>query len=203
MVNKGVTVSTNFQSQIMTYPAKGTLNRFVFKAPLILWRMGMGRMLGQSMLVLTTWGRKSRLPRHTALSYTIHDGKVYLAPGWPERADWYKNLQADPQVSVQLGEGFYHATARRVTEKAEFATVAAELLKFGDAYLIPWLNSLGIEPTEEDLIAKRDRLVLLALDWSNEPGPEPLEVDLKWVWGVIGFSYLFGWLMGRLSGRRK
>ena len=77
------------------------------------------------------------------------------------------------------------------------------MLKIGDPYLKPWLDSLGIEPSVEDLVAKRDTLVILGLDWSNEPGPQPLEADLKWMWGVIGFSYLFGWLMGRLSARRN
>jgi deazaflavin-dependent oxidoreductase (nitroreductase family) len=198
-------MSTNFQQQasgLLAYPAKGTINRLFFKLPLVLWRMGLGPVLGQSMLVLTTWGRKSQLPRHTALSYTIHNGKAYLAPGWPERSDWYKNLQANPLVTVQLGEGFYHATARKVTDETEFAAVATELLKIGDAYLKPWLASLGIEPTLEDLAAKRSRVTMLALDWSNETGPEPLQADLKWLWGVIGISYMVGWLMGRLSARR-
>ena len=190
-------------SKLMAYPARGTFNRLFFKAPLIFWRMGLGPLLGQSMLVLTSWGRKSRLPRHTALSYTIYNGKVYLAPGWPERSDWYKNLQADPHATVQLGEGYYHATARPVADESEFAEVARELLEGGDAYLQPWLDSLEIEFELQDLVAKRERVVLLALDWSKEGGPEPMPVDLTWLWWVLGITYLVGWLMGRLSARRK
>ena len=59
----------------MTYPKKGTLNRLNFKSPLIWWRMGLGPLMshqalaGNKMLVLTSWGRKSQLPRHTMLTY--------------------------------------------------------------------------------------------------------------------------------------
>ena len=44
----------------MTYPVKGTFNRFLFKSPLYLWRMGLGPLLshpamgGSKMLALTT-----------------------------------------------------------------------------------------------------------------------------------------------------
>ncbi len=199
-------MTTPYQQQasgLMTYPSKGTFNRIFFKTPLVLWRMGLGPLMGQSILVLTTQGRKSGRARHTALSYIVHEGKVYLAPGWPERSDWYKNLQANPLVTVQLGEGYYYARTRKVTDEAEFTAVAKELLQFGDSHSKPWLKSLGIEPTLEDLRAKRDRISLLALDWSNESGPEALEQDLKWLWGVIGISYFVGWLMGRISARRN
>jgi deazaflavin-dependent oxidoreductase (nitroreductase family) len=189
-------------SGLMAYPAQGSINRLFFKSPLIFWRMGLGPVLGQSMLVLTTWGRKSRQPRHTVLYYSIHNGKVYLTPGWPERSDWYKNLQADPQATVQLGEGFYHATARQVTDEAEFTAVAGELLEHADVFLKSWLESLDIEGDLEDLVAKRERVVMLALDWSNEAGPEPMQVDLTWLWWLIGITYVIGWVMGQISARR-
>ena len=164
--------------------------------------MGLGPVLGQSMVILTTWGRKSHQPRHTALSYIILNGILYLVPGWPEQADWYKNLQADPHVTVQLGEGYYHATARPVTDQAEFSAVAKELLEYGDAFLKPWLAWLQIEPELEDLVAKRARVVMLALDWTQEAGPAPMPIDLRWLWWVLGITYLIGWLTGRRSARK-
>lgn len=199
-------MSTTFQPNptgLMAYPSRGSVNRIFFKAPLIFWRMGLGPVLGQSMVILTTWGRKSHQPRHTALSYIILNGILYLVPGWPEQADWYQNLQADPHVTVQLGEGYYHATARQVTEEAEFAAVAQELLEYGDVFLRPWLASLQIEPELEDLVANRARVVMLALDWTQEAGPAPMPIDLRWLWWVIGITYLIGWLMGRVSARKR
>ena len=98
----------------MTYPARWTLNRFLFKSPVIWWRMGLGPLLRRWMLLLTTWGRRSRLPRHTLLSYTLHAGKAYVISGWGDRTDWYQNLSADPQVTVQFGSSPFAAIARRV-----------------------------------------------------------------------------------------
>src|SRR3989304_8332152 len=107
----------------MTYPARWTLNRLLFKSPVLWWRMGLGPLLRRRMLLLTTWGRKSRLPRHTMLSYTLHGGKAFLISGWGQHTDWYRNTSADPHVTVQLGKNPYHAIARRVNDVEEYATV--------------------------------------------------------------------------------
>src|SRR5512143_1374833 len=115
----------------MTYPARGTLNRLLFKTPLLWWRSGLGWLLGRYMLVLSTWGRKSHTPRHTMLSYTPINDTIYIGAGWGERCDWYRNLQADPHVTLQVwsqqvtgqkGEVAIPAIARRVTEENEFRT---------------------------------------------------------------------------------
>lgn len=190
----------------MTYPAPWTLNRLLFKTPLIWWRMGLGPALGRWMLVLTTWGRRSRLPRHSMLSYTPYGGRVYLISGWGSRADWYQNITADPHVTVQAGRGAYNALARRVTDVEEHAAVMGLLLQTGgDTHFRPWLKSLDIAYDLDDLTAKRDRVYLVALDPTGEPGPPPMPADLTWVWGVIVGSFAAGWWLGRSSGhsRRK
>lgn len=198
-------MSNTFQQRAsgpMTYPAGGTLNRFLFKTPLIWWRMGLGSVLGQAMLVLTTWGRRSRLPRHTMLSYTLCNGNVYIAAGWGERSDWYRNIERDPRVTVQRGKGSYSAIARRVTEVEEFGAISRRLFQTGgDTHFRPWLESLGIAYDVNDLIAKRERVHMLALDPSREPGPPPMEADLVWIWGVMLASFALGWLFGRYARR--
>jgi hypothetical protein len=69
----------------------------------------------------------------------------------------------------------------------------------GDSHFIPWLESLDIAYDLDDLVAKRDRVYMVALDATDEPGPPPMPVDLKWVWGVMLASFVAGWLMGRFS----
>ena len=138
----------------MAYPYRGTLNRLLFKTPLIWWRMGMGRLLGPSMLVLNTWGRKSHLPRHTMLSYTPMKDCIYVGAGWGARCDWYQNLLADPHDTLQVwaeqvtsfkGEAVIPALARRVTDEDEFRRVSRRLFETGgDSHFRPWLNSLGV-----------------------------------------------------------
>jgi deazaflavin-dependent oxidoreductase (nitroreductase family) len=188
----------------MTYPAKRTLNRLLFKTPLIWWRMGLGPILGQVMLVLTTWGRKSKLPRHTMLSYTLYNGRAYLLSGWGDHTDWYRNVLDNSHVTVQRGAHPYSALARRVTEVEEYAAVARILFQTGgDSHFRPWLQSLAIDYDPNDLIAKRDRVYMVALDPTDEPGPPPMPSDLTWVWGVIASSFAAGWLVGRWGRSRR
>jgi deazaflavin-dependent oxidoreductase (nitroreductase family) len=35
--------------------------------------------------------------------FAAHDGRLYLLSGGRERADWVRNLQANPRVTVELG----------------------------------------------------------------------------------------------------
>lgn len=200
-------MSASFQQSAvgpMTYPAQGTWNRLLFKSPLIYWRMGLGPILGRVMLVLTTWGRKSKCPRHTGLSFTAGNGTLYVASGWGARTDWFQNIQVDPHVTVQTGRRAYSALARQVTDLEEFAAVAHLLFQTGgDSHFRPWLASLGIAYEVDDLIAKHERTYLVALDPTDEPGPPPLPTDLTWVWGVLLVSFASGWLLGRYAGRTR
>ncbi len=188
-------------SGMMTYPARGTWNRLLFKLPLFWWRLGLRPRLAPFMCLITTWGRKSRLPRYTMLTYGRDGDTIYLLAGWGARSDWYQNMVADPHVTVQLSDRTYSARARRVTDRAEFAAQLREVFRLGgDAYFRPWLESLDIAFDLDDAVVKRDRIYLVALDPSQEPGPPPLPADLAWVWWVIGASFAAGWLLGRHSG---
>ena len=79
---------------------------------------------GTKTLLLTTTGRRSGEPREHALIYGRH-GDDYLVVaskgGAPQHPAWYLNLQADPEVELQVGEERFAATARTATpeEKPE------------------------------------------------------------------------------------
>jgi deazaflavin-dependent oxidoreductase (nitroreductase family) len=200
----------------MAYPRHGAFNRILFKTPLLWWRMGMGSMLGRSMLVLTTWGRKTHLPRHAMLSFTPMTEAIYVGAGWGARCDWYRNLVADPHVTLQVWdrqvtgvdqEMVIPALARRVIDEGELRLVFQRLLETStDAYLKPWLRSLGISHDLEDIFAKRERVHQVALDLQpvDQAGrllqagyPPAMVTDLKWVWGAMAGAYLLGWWAGR------
>src|SRR4051794_41857510 len=66
-------------------------------------------------LVLATTGRRSGEPRRTCLIYgTSGDDFVVVASkgGADDDPDWFKNLQADPSVGVQVGPRRFNARAR-------------------------------------------------------------------------------------------
>ena len=200
-------MSTSFQQKetgSMTYPTNGTLNRFLFKLPVIWWRMGLGSIQGHWQLVLTTWGRKSKLPCHTMLTYTAYQGKAYIISGWNERSDWYQNILANSVVTVQSSLGTYSAFARRVSDIDEYRAVMEPIFQTGgDSHFRPWLQSLDIAHDLGDVIAKRERVFLIALDPTPEAGPPAMPADLKWVWGAMAVSFVIGWLLGRYAAQES
>ena len=70
--------------------------------------------LGVPSLVLHTKGAKTGQERITPLMY-LQDGdrQVIFASmgGWKRNPDWYHNLRADPNVTVEVGTEAYNATA--------------------------------------------------------------------------------------------
>jgi deazaflavin-dependent oxidoreductase (nitroreductase family) len=70
---------------------------------------------GTTVLILTTTGRRSGEERPTPLIYQRH-GDDYLVVaskgGSPEPPAWYLNLQADPEVQVQVKGDRFAARAR-------------------------------------------------------------------------------------------
>ena len=79
---------------------------------------------GTQTLLLTTTGRKSGTPRELPLIYAPWNG-AYLTVASKGGADlppaWFLNLEADPQVEVQVMDDRFPAKARIATseEKAE------------------------------------------------------------------------------------
>ena len=184
----------------LPYPKKGSLNRFIYKLPLLLWRLGFGPFLshptrgGRKMLVVTTLGRKSQQPRHTMLSNIVFKNKDYVISGWWLRADWVKNFHKDPLVTIQSGEKIYSALARRIENLEELRGVSQALFNSGgDSHFHQWLTDLGIEQNLDDLLEKRNRVFFVGFDPVIKEGPPPLLADLIWVWAVF-ISFLLGFL---------
>ena len=93
------------------------LGRLAFRAPIWLYGLGLGWMLGERFLLLTHTGRKSGLLRKTVLEVVRHDntsGVTYVASGFGEKSDWYRNVMKEPRVWVQCGrKPGYEALAER------------------------------------------------------------------------------------------
>ena len=73
---------------------------------------------GVPTLLLTTTGRRSGVKRRTALIYG-HDTDRYVVVasqgGAPEHPAWYLNLEADPDVEVQVMDDVFPARAETAT----------------------------------------------------------------------------------------
>ena len=82
-------------------------------------RLG-GRTGGHPVLLLTSVGRRSGAPRRTPVQYERIDGGLMLvasAAGAPRPPAWWRNLEANPAVTVQIGADI--GRARAVTVGAD------------------------------------------------------------------------------------
>jgi deazaflavin-dependent oxidoreductase (nitroreductase family) len=70
---------------------------------------------------LTTIGRKSGLPRVTPLQYEEVDGVIYVAAARGQKADWFRNIVANPHVEVRVRNKHFHGLAEPITDPARIA----------------------------------------------------------------------------------
>ena len=93
------------------------LARLAWRAPIWLYRLGLGGLLGERFVLLNHVGRKSGQPRQAVVEVVYHDketGAYIVASGFGEKADWYKNVMAHPEVTIQVGSKHMAARARRL-----------------------------------------------------------------------------------------
>jgi deazaflavin-dependent oxidoreductase (nitroreductase family) len=93
-------------------------------------------------LRLTTRGRTSGQPR-TVTIWFVADGprRVRVQHVAPKPAQWYRNLVAHPEVTVDFGDGPIAARAMPVTDPAAVRQVlAAVRRRYWTAPLIQWLG---------------------------------------------------------------
>ncbi len=77
----------------------------MYRAPIWLYRLGLGRLLGRRFLLLTHRGRKTGATRRTVLEVVKHDPEedvYFVASGFGAGSHWYRNLRATPHARIQV-----------------------------------------------------------------------------------------------------
>lgn len=91
---------------------------------------------GTTILILTTTGRRSGQPHQHPLIFRQH-GDAYLVVaskgGAPEQPNWYRNIEATPDVEVQIKGDRFAARARTATPE-EKPQLWQEMLEAWPAY---------------------------------------------------------------------
>jgi deazaflavin-dependent oxidoreductase (nitroreductase family) len=97
-----------------------------------------GMFAGAPLLLLTTTGAKSGTPRVAPLAYTTDNGRLVVIAskgGAPTNPDWFHNVRANPEVTVELGTETFPARAS-IPEGAErdrlFDQMAAQMPGFAE-----------------------------------------------------------------------
>ena len=81
----------------------------MLKLPLLLYRVGLGRLLGHRFMLLTHIGRRSGKVRNTVLAVLHFDPKtreIRAISAW-SASDWYKNILTLPALQVETGSTRY------------------------------------------------------------------------------------------------
>ncbi len=98
-----------------------------------------GRYAGRPMMLLTTTGAKSGEERITPLNYSADGTRIVVIAsrgGAPTHPDWYRNLVANPEVTVEVGTEKYRACAytAQEPERTRLFDQQAALMPFFDEY---------------------------------------------------------------------
>ena len=144
------------------------LSRVVFRAPIHLYRLGLGGLFGKRILLLNHTGRVSGMQRQVILEVVEHDrtdGSFVVASGWGPTAAWYRNILHTPEVSVQVGRHTIPVTALPLTaeEGADIFARYAARHRAAARYLLPRLMGFAVDGTEADFRAVGQRMPFVRL----------------------------------------
>jgi deazaflavin-dependent oxidoreductase (nitroreductase family) len=102
-------------------------NRALMRAPIWLYRARLGFLFGSRTLMLEHVGRKSGAKRYVVLEVVGHPTPdIYVvASGFGERAQWFRNVMANPRARVSVSwHGPRTATARQLSTAESDAVLA-------------------------------------------------------------------------------
>jgi deazaflavin-dependent oxidoreductase (nitroreductase family) len=84
---------------------------------------GLDEVADKSFAYLTTRGRRTGRPHEIEIWFAVHRGRTYVLAGGGRRADWVRNLLADPRVGLRIGDRRWEARAGLVEDLEEEARV--------------------------------------------------------------------------------
>ena len=103
-------------------------SRRLMRAPIWIYKARAGALFGSRILLLEHVGRKSGLPRYAALEVVDHSppDTYVVASGFGRKAQWFRNIEANPRVRVYAGSHAPRTAVARVltTPEADRALAA-------------------------------------------------------------------------------
>ncbi|OBH81451.1 nitroreductase [Mycobacterium scrofulaceum] len=103
-------------------------SRRLVRAPIWLFKARAGALFGSRMLMLEHTGRNSGARRYAVLEVVDHPAPAtyVVASGFGRKAQWFRNIEAQPRVRVYAGSRApRRATARVMTQDEVDRTLAA------------------------------------------------------------------------------
>ena len=131
------------------------VGRMVFRTPIWLYRLGLRGLLGDRFLLLRHKGRRSGRLYNTVIEVIKYDPTrhtYYVLSGFGRRADWFRNIQKTPEVTITVGRRRMPAHAR-VLPPEEGARILEDFIRRHPLEVKVMIRVLGYPPiqTEKDL----------------------------------------------------
>lgn len=159
------------------------LNHFM----IVMWRLGLGGMVNfwpagvGRIMVIKHYGRKSGLARLTPVNYTLVKDEIYCVAAYGEKADWYRNVHANPGVEVWLPNGWWEGRVEEIQgQEGRVDLIRQILIASGFAAYTVGLDPHKMDDAALDEATAKYRLLHIkrgaARTGTGGPG------DLSWIW---------------------
>jgi deazaflavin-dependent oxidoreductase (nitroreductase family) len=145
--------------------------RWLVRAPVLLYRGGLGFVFGSRLLMLEHVGRVSGRRRYVVLETVDHPDTAtfVVVSGFGTRAQWYRNVLAHPQVRVTSG---LRRRVRATAVPLDEHEVAATLDRYAAGHPRAWRRLRGLLEAALDAPVERLPMVRLTLQ-PGHPGRPP------------------------------
>ena len=93
------------ESPLTAKPPSGLLGKLA-RLPVVFYRLGLGGLLGESLILLNHIGRKTGTIHQAVVRVVSHNADsetYYIASAWGFKSQWPRNLLAHPEIVVQIG----------------------------------------------------------------------------------------------------
>jgi deazaflavin-dependent oxidoreductase (nitroreductase family) len=139
--------------------------RLLHFPPRVAYFIGLGPIIGNIVLLLTTTGRKSGKKRITPLQYEEIDGKLFLGVALGQKADWFRNIQANPNVQIHMKNKIFRGHSEIITDARQIADFLEIKLERHPKMVGAMLRVEGIAlPPQRDALEKyAEQLTLVAI----------------------------------------
>ncbi len=129
------------------------------------YRLWLGRLIGRIVLLLTTIGRQTGHAHTVPLQYERTSGRFVVVCAEGTRADWVRNLLADPRVTLAAGSQQIRGLAEVVCDPVRIAEFLMIRLRKRPGMMRILLKSAGLpaRPTRQQLMAYSEGLAMVVI----------------------------------------
>lgn len=99
-------------------PPRG-IEKALFKLPNFFYNIGLGSIMGHRFVQLAHVGRKSGRVHKTVVEVVDYDAdhrRIYIASGFRQKSDWYKNILKTPQIEINFRGKLHEAVANELNQ---------------------------------------------------------------------------------------